>query len=186
MAAVGDTRTVPRPAQVHNLDHTNAVSLVVASALVVAALPGALVGALLAAAVWRLTRPDIVSRWLFAGLGAATVAALRSTVAPVFLARDALATFVVFFAFGRATTLELFLAFVALALFFAATFFVAFFALTTFLAFTALVAFVVFFTGTLIPPFGTVARKSVAIFSASPLVRSLEVAMVLVSGRCAL
>ena len=98
----------------------------------------------------------------------------------------------------------------ALALFFATAFFVAFFALTTFLAFTALVvflalvaftvflafatfavflalvAFVVFFTGMLIPPFGTVARKSVAIFSASPLVRSLEVAMVLVSGLCAL
>jgi len=78
---MGDTRSVPRPAQVHNAEYTNAIALIVASAGVVAILPGALVGALIAAAVWRLTKPDIVSRWLFAGLGTATVAALRSTVA---------------------------------------------------------------------------------------------------------
>jgi hypothetical protein len=78
---MGDTRSVPRPAQVHNVEHTNAVALWMASALLVAAMPGALVGAVIASLVWRFTRPDTVTRWLFAGVGAATAAALRSTVA---------------------------------------------------------------------------------------------------------
>src|SRR5271165_5977207 len=91
---MGDTRTVPRPAQVHNAEYTNAVALIGVSAALVAALPGALVGALIAVPVWRLTRPDIVSRWLFAGLGAATVAALRSTVAIAWPWRAALRTWV--------------------------------------------------------------------------------------------
>jgi len=75
------TTHVPKPAQAHNAEHANAMSLFVIAAITVAALPGALVGALLAAAVWRVTRPDIVSRWLLAGLGAATVAVLHSAVA---------------------------------------------------------------------------------------------------------
>ena len=73
--------TVPRPAQVHNVELDSAFSLFVASALIVGAMPGALVGAVLAAAMWRLTKPDIVMRWLFAGLGAATLASLRSSLA---------------------------------------------------------------------------------------------------------
>jgi ABC-type oligopeptide transport system ATPase subunit len=72
---------VPRPAQVHNADHANAAALLVIATATVAALPGALLGAMLAWAVWRVTRPDTVSRWIIAGLGAATVAVLRITLA---------------------------------------------------------------------------------------------------------
>ncbi len=72
---------VPRPAQVHNAEYENAVVLFSFAGLLLAALPGALVGALAASAVWRLTRPDIVTRWLLGGLGAATVAALHSSLA---------------------------------------------------------------------------------------------------------
>jgi hypothetical protein len=44
-------------------------------------MPGGLVGAVVASILWRVTRPDIVTRWLIAGLGAATVAVLRTSLA---------------------------------------------------------------------------------------------------------
>jgi len=75
------TTNVPRPVQVHNVDHGNALALFFAAAIVAAGLPGALIGALLAAAVWHVTRPDIVTRWLIASLGVATVAGLHSALA---------------------------------------------------------------------------------------------------------
>ena len=78
---MSDTNSVPRPAQLHNVEYTNAVALLVASVLVVAAMPGAFVGALITLPVWRLSKLDMVSKWLFACIGAATVAVLRSTVA---------------------------------------------------------------------------------------------------------
>jgi Cdc6-like AAA superfamily ATPase len=73
--------TVPKPAQVHNADHANALALLIIAAATVAAFPAAIVGALLAWAGWRVTRPDTVSRWLLAGVGMATVATLRSALA---------------------------------------------------------------------------------------------------------
>lgn len=75
------TGHVPRPAQVHNVDHANAAALLMVAAAIAAAFPGALLGAVLAWAVWRVTRPDAMTQWLLAGLGVATVAILRTTVA---------------------------------------------------------------------------------------------------------
>lgn len=77
---MSNARPVPKPSQANNLDHSNATILTMAAAFVVAALPGALVGAVITALMWRQTRPVIVARWLTAGLGAATVAALHATV----------------------------------------------------------------------------------------------------------
>jgi len=77
---MSDSQPVPRPAQAHNIDYSNAVTLFTGAVFVVAAFPGALIGVLLSSAVWRLTRPDIVTRWLTAGLGAATLAGLHSSV----------------------------------------------------------------------------------------------------------
>lgn len=77
---MSDVSPTPKPAQAHNLDQSNATILTAAALAVVVAFPGALLGAVIATLVWRLTRPDIVSRWLIAGLGAATVAALHATV----------------------------------------------------------------------------------------------------------
>jgi hypothetical protein len=74
------TPAVPRPAQVHNADHSNAIGILSLAVGTVLAFPGALIGALLVQLMWRATRPDIVTRWLMAAFGAATVAALRSTV----------------------------------------------------------------------------------------------------------
>jgi hypothetical protein len=76
-----DARPIPRPAQAHNLDHSNALSLFAVATVVVALCPGALLGALLAAAIWRATSPDILTRWLVGGLGAATVGVLHTAVA---------------------------------------------------------------------------------------------------------
>ena len=78
---MNEAQHVPRPTQVHNVDFDSAVSLYLLAALTVAAIPGAAIGALIASAVWRITKPDIVMRWLFAGLGAATLAGLRSSLA---------------------------------------------------------------------------------------------------------
>ncbi len=53
------TTHVPRPAQVQNADRANAVALLVLAAAMVAAAPGALIGAVLTSAVWRAIRLDI-------------------------------------------------------------------------------------------------------------------------------
>ncbi|HEV3311272.1 MAG TPA: hypothetical protein VG815_12220, partial [Chloroflexota bacterium] len=60
---------IPRPARVQNLDVESAVALYMTATLVALLFPGALLGAVVAAAVWRVTRPDIVMKWLFASLG---------------------------------------------------------------------------------------------------------------------
>jgi hypothetical protein len=77
---MSDIRTVPRPAQVHNSDHGNALAVLCVAVGTVLALPGALIGALFALLMWRATKPDIVTRWLLAALGAATAAALHTAV----------------------------------------------------------------------------------------------------------
>jgi hypothetical protein len=76
-----ETRYVPRPTHVHNADFEAAIGLFTLSALVASTFPGAVVGALLATAVWRVTRPDIITKWLFAGLGGAMLASLHSSLA---------------------------------------------------------------------------------------------------------
>ncbi len=68
---------VPRPAQAHNIDHANAVAFALAAAALAAACPASLLGGAAAFAGWRVTRPPIVARWLIAGLGLVTAAALR-------------------------------------------------------------------------------------------------------------
>ena len=78
---MSDSRTVPRPAQVHNSDHGNALAVFCVAGGGVLAFPGALVGAFVALLMWRVTKPDIVTKWLLAALGAATVATLHSAVA---------------------------------------------------------------------------------------------------------
>ena len=74
---MGDTRPVPRHAQLHNSENANAVALFAAAGVLAAALPGSLLGALISSLLWRRTRPDIVTRWVIAGLGAGTVAILH-------------------------------------------------------------------------------------------------------------
>ena len=71
-------RPVPRPIQVHNVDHANAVAFLLAAALLGMTCPGAALGAVGARAAWQVTRPPILMRWLIAGLGAATAAAMQS------------------------------------------------------------------------------------------------------------
>jgi len=78
---MSDSRTVPRPAQVHNSDYGNALAVFCVAGGGVLAFPGALIGAVVALLMWRVTKPDIVTKWLLAALGAATVAALHSAVA---------------------------------------------------------------------------------------------------------
>src|SRR5579875_2360492 len=78
---MADTHTVPRPTQAHNADFELAVVLLTCAGVVVVLFPGAAVGALLFALMWRATKPDILFRWLFAGLGAATLAGLHSSLA---------------------------------------------------------------------------------------------------------
>jgi energy-coupling factor transporter ATP-binding protein EcfA2 len=69
--------SVPRPVQVHNVDHANAVAFLLAAALLGLACPGAALGAVGARAAWQVTSPPILMRWLVAGLGAATAATMQ-------------------------------------------------------------------------------------------------------------
>ena len=71
---------VPRPVQIHNADHANALTLFACAATLAAIMPATLVGAAVAWAMWRVTRPDIVTKWVIAGLGAATVAGLHAAL----------------------------------------------------------------------------------------------------------
>jgi Type IV secretion-system coupling protein DNA-binding domain len=75
------TPTVLPPALANNTRHSKAVALFTVCAVLVATFPGTLIGAGIASALWRITRPDIVTRWLVAGLSAATAAALQPAVA---------------------------------------------------------------------------------------------------------
>lgn len=84
-------RAVPRPADAHNIDHTNALSFFAVATAIVAVYPGAFLGALVALAIWRATDTDIVTKWLVGGLGAATVGVLNSAVAIAWPWRLALA-----------------------------------------------------------------------------------------------
>ena len=74
-------RAVPRPADAHNIDHTNALSFFTIAMAIVAVYPGALLGALVASSIWKATHTDIVTKWLVGALGAATVGVLHSAVA---------------------------------------------------------------------------------------------------------
>jgi hypothetical protein len=75
------TPSVPRPVQIHNADHANALSLLACTAVLSGTMPAALVGAGIVSAMWRVTRPDIVTKWVIAGLGAAAIVALQSSLA---------------------------------------------------------------------------------------------------------
>src|SRR5712691_5746675 len=75
------TRTVVPPALGHNTRDNKAYALFTVCGLLVVTFPGTLVGAGIAFAVWRITKPDIVTRWLVAGLAAATAAVLQPAVA---------------------------------------------------------------------------------------------------------
>ena len=75
------TRPVVPPALGHNTRDSKAYALFTVSALLVVTFPGTLIGVGMAYAVWRITRPDIVTRWLIAGLAAATAAALQPALA---------------------------------------------------------------------------------------------------------
>ncbi|MHB8593968.1 MAG: type IV secretion system DNA-binding domain-containing protein [Acidimicrobiales bacterium] len=63
-----------------NWNHNTATTLLAVAAIGVLLVPGALVGALLAWVVWRVTRPPILVTWLLGALGAATAAAQASAL----------------------------------------------------------------------------------------------------------
>lgn len=65
----------PPSALTQNWNHNTATTLLAVAAIGVFVLPGALAGAVLAWAVWRVTRPPILVMWLLGALGAATAAA---------------------------------------------------------------------------------------------------------------
>jgi hypothetical protein len=74
------TRAVVPPALGHNTRDSKAYALFTVCGLLVVTFPGTLVGAGIAFAVWRITKPDIVTRWLVAGLAGATAAILQPAV----------------------------------------------------------------------------------------------------------
>ncbi len=78
---MSQSHPIPRPTQTHNVDHGNAIALFIVAAAIVLTYPGALLGVGLALIIWRGTQPDVLTRWLLGGLGAATVAVLNSAVA---------------------------------------------------------------------------------------------------------
>jgi len=77
-----DPHPVPRPTQANNLDHANAVSLLLLGIGVAATWPASVAGALVAKTTWRATGTPIVVRWLVAGLGAVAALTDRTALAP--------------------------------------------------------------------------------------------------------
>lgn len=77
------TQTSAPLGQANNSQHSKAAAAFTVCGAMVVMFPGALIGAAIASALWRVTRPDIVTRWLLAGLSAATAAALQPAVALV-------------------------------------------------------------------------------------------------------
>jgi Type IV secretion-system coupling protein DNA-binding domain len=73
-------QTVLPPALANNTRHSKAAALFTVCAVLVATFPGTLIGAGIAFVLWRITRPDIATRWLVAGLSAATAVALQPAV----------------------------------------------------------------------------------------------------------
>jgi len=71
------TRAVVPPALGNNPRQSKAYALLLVCVLLVASFPGALIGVAIALIVWRVTRPDHLTRWLFAGLSAATIPAVQ-------------------------------------------------------------------------------------------------------------
>jgi hypothetical protein len=67
-------------AQLNNAQQSKAMAAITVCALLVVTFPGALIGAAIAFVLWRVTRPDIATRWLIAGLSAATAAAFQPAV----------------------------------------------------------------------------------------------------------
>src|ERR1700722_9193267 len=81
------TANVPRPAQLHNTDHSNALVLFIIAAATVVAFPASVVGALVTWAGWRAIKPDTLTQWLLAAVGTATVATLHSDLVFAWLFR---------------------------------------------------------------------------------------------------
>jgi Type IV secretion-system coupling protein DNA-binding domain len=71
------TRAVVPPAQGNNQRQSKAYALLLVCILMLASFPGALIGLAIALVVWRATRPNLLTRWLFAGLSAATIPAVQ-------------------------------------------------------------------------------------------------------------
>jgi hypothetical protein len=71
------TRAVPPTGQLNDADQSRAWALFTVSTLLIVEFPGALPGAAVALAVWTVTRPDLMTRWLLAGLCAATAGILQ-------------------------------------------------------------------------------------------------------------
>jgi len=78
----GVDHPIPRPTQANNLDHANAVSVLLLGIAVAATWPASVAGALVAKATWRITDPPIVGRWLVAGLGAVAALMDQGSLAP--------------------------------------------------------------------------------------------------------
>jgi Type IV secretion-system coupling protein DNA-binding domain len=77
-----DSRLAARPGQAQRIDNDNAMSALLICMVIVLTFPGALVGALITYSMWRVLRPDIVTKWLVAGLGVAAVAVAFASVEP--------------------------------------------------------------------------------------------------------
>src|SRR6266511_1395811 len=67
-------------AQLNNAQQSKAMAAVTVCALLVFTFPGALIGAGIAFVLWRVTRSDVITRWLIAGLSAASAVAFQPTV----------------------------------------------------------------------------------------------------------
>ena len=73
-------RAVLPPTLGHNARLTRAYALYVMAAVLVATFPGTLLGAGIAYLVWRVTQPDLVTRWLIAGLAASVGVFLQPAI----------------------------------------------------------------------------------------------------------
>jgi hypothetical protein len=76
----GPIQTDAPLAQLNNAQQSKAMAAITVCALLVVTFPGALIGAAIAFMLWRFSRPDVATRWLIAGLFAATAAAFQPAV----------------------------------------------------------------------------------------------------------
>ena len=75
------TQTTQPLGQASDAQHSKAAALFTICGVLVVTFPALLIGVGIASVLWRVTRPDIVTRWLIAGLCAATAAAMQPMVA---------------------------------------------------------------------------------------------------------
>ena len=75
------TQTTAPLGQGSNTLHHKAAALFAICFVLVVFFPAALIGVGIAVTMWRITRPDIVTRWLMAGLCATTAAVMQPVVA---------------------------------------------------------------------------------------------------------